>query len=470
MIRIPSYKSIPVLQSFMLIVIIFQYFVTIGNDSLYTTFLSIELLMIYSLLLLSSIRRRGLFDLYSLLLFTMGLFTYGEIIFSFIDPSVDYRITYIGEALSFKEDTIQKAMLVYCAYMLSLDIGIKCFERNNTRREIFQVAFDVNVYKIGKLLLLLFAAFAFYRAYIQFQMLSSNRYLLFQGGSAGLEIPLVIRITSTFFLFGYYIFTASKPPLKHFIWATIVYVMVQIPDLLVGNRMALGVLFLYVIWMAVHVYNYKINVKKLVIPIVVIILIFQYIGMSRVDMDTSGIGIVGLIIKFLTMQATSFGLLCTYIQYTPDISGPYPFVFDSLIGGLTGYTGQSEAVLAHRAGIGHQLVYEISPDYYLSGASSGTSCVTELYEFGIVGVIVGALVFAYMIYLFQKHFTHSRLLLLFSCSIFSVVVTSPRSGMFLPLYEIIRSFVFVWVAFKCYYYVSGRTIRLLSWIKELKRK
>ena len=463
-----SYKSIPVLQTFMLIVVLFQYFVTISNESLYTSFLSIELLIIYGLLLFSSIRRRGLFDLYSLLLFTMGLFTYGEIIFSFFDSSVDYRIAYIGEELRFKEDTIQKAMLVYCAYMLSLDIGIHFFERNNDQRIIFQVEFDADVYKIGKLMMLFFAAFAFYRAYLQFQILNSNRLLLFQGGSTGLEIPLAIRITSTLFLFGCYVFTASKPPLKHFLWATVVYVMVQIPDLMIGNRMALGVLFLYVIWMAVQVYNYQINVKKLVIPLVGVILVFQYIGMSRVDMDTSGMGVVSLVIKFLTMQATSFGLLCTYMQYTPNISGPYPFVLDSLIGGLTGYTGQSETVLAHRASIGHQLVYEISPDYYFAGQSSGTSCVTELYEFGIVGVIVGALLFAFMIILFRKHFSHSRLLLLLSYSIFSVVVTSPRAGMFLPLYEIIKSFVFVWVAFKVYHYISGRPIRLFSWIKELK--
>lgn len=463
-----SYKSIPVLQTFMLIVVLFQYFVTISNECLYTIFLSIELLIIYGLLLLSSIRKRGLFDLYSLLLFTMGLFTYGEITFSFFDSSVDYRIAYIGEELIFKEGTIQKAMLVYCAYMLSLDIGIKFFEGENNQRNIFQVGFDVNVYRTGKLMLIFFSAFAFYRAYLQFQILNSNRLLLFQGGSAGLDIPLVIRITSTFFVYGYYIFTASKPPLKQFLWVTVIYVMVQIPDLMIGNRMALGVLFLYVIWMAVQVYNYQMNVKKLIIPLVGIILVFQYIGMSRVNMDTSGIGVVGLVIKFLTMQATSFGLLCTLIQYTPNISGPYPFVLDSLIGGLTGYTGQSEAVLAHRAGIGHQLVYEISPDYYFAGQSCGTSCVTELYEFGIFGVIVGALLFAYMIILFLKHFFHSRLLLLFSCSVFSVVVTSPRSGMFFPLYEIIRTFVFVWVAFKGYYYISGRSTRLLSWIKELK--
>lgn len=463
-----SYKSIPVLQTFMLIVVLFQYLVTISNECLYTTFLSIELLIIYGLLLLSSIRKRGLFDLYSLLLFTMGLFTYGEIFFSFFDSSVDYRIAYIGKELTFEESTIQKAMLVYCAYMLSLDIGIIFFERKNYKKDLFQVEFDVNVYRTGKLMLLFFSAFAFYRAYLQFQILNSNRLLLFQGGSAGLDLPLVIRITSTLFVNGYYIFTASKPPLRYFLWATVVYVMVQIPDLMIGNRMALGVLFLYVIWMAVQVYNYKINVKKLVIPLVVIILVFQYIGMSRVDMDTSGIGVVGLVFKFLTMQATSFGLLCTFIQYTPNITGPYPFVFDSLIGGLTGYTGQSETTLAHRASIGHQLVYEISPDYYFAGQSSGTSCVTELYEFGIIGVIVGALLFAFMIILFQKYFSHSRLLLLLSCSAFSVVVTSPRAGMFFPLYEIIRTFVFVWVTFKGYYYISGKSIRLLSWIKELK--
>ena len=232
--------------------------------------------------------------------------------------------------------------------------------------------------------------------------------------------------------------------------------------------MALGVLLVYVVWMMVSVYEYKVKMSRLLFPVIGVILVFQYIGMSRVGMETTGIGSIGLIIRFMTMQATSFGLLCTFIQYTPNLSGPYPFVFDSLIGGLTGYTGQSEELMQHRANIGHQLVYEISPEYYFNGQSSGTSCVTELYEFGIAGVIIGALVFAFMIYFIQKNFNKSRILLLFSYTIFSVIITSPRAGMFVPLYQIIRTLGFAWVAFAVYGLFSGRFVNLFEWFKNNK--
>ena len=460
--------SPPILQVVFLIIVIFQYYVNIGLSEQYTTILALEMMAIYAWILTKSLKRWGLFDIYSLLLCTVGLFTYGEIVFSFFDTDVDFRIASIGEVLTFNENTIQKAMLIYSAFMLSLDFGMNCFRKDKEETVENIVTFNRDIYNVGKNLLVLFAVFAFYRAFVQYQLLNANRLLLFKGGSEGLDLPLYLRITSTFFLIGYYIFTASKPPMKQFLWVTVVYILIQIPDLMVGNRMALGVLFLYVIWMMVSVYGYKVNTKKLVIPIIALVLVFQYIGMSRVGMETSGISTISFLINFLTMQATSFGLLCSYIQYTPYISGPYPFVLDSLIGGLTGYSGQSEATLAHRASIGHQLVYEISPNYYFSGQSSGTCFVTELYEFGIVSVIIGSILFAYMIYFYQKNFSHSRGLLLFSYIVFTVFVTSPRAGMFVPLYQIIRTLAFVWIAFKVNKFVTGKSVNVLSWFKGLK--
>lgn len=454
-----------VTQILLLIVVISQYYLTVGNVCSYTTFLSIELLLIYFYIVVYSILKWGFFDLYSLFLYTFGLFTFGEIIFSFFDPTIDFRVAYLGDLLFFKEETVQKALLVYSSFMLALDTGIK-YIRNNVRCDDVSISFNIDLYRLGLSLMVIFVSFAFYRAMVQFEMLNSNRLLLFQGGSEGLGLPLYLRITSTFFLIGYYIFTASKPPLSHLLAATFVYVIVQIPDLMVGNRMALGVLFLYVIWMMVNVYKYKFNIKKLAITITLVLLVFQYVGMTRVDMEIGGIGFLGLIIKFLTMQATSFGLLCMYIQYAPNISGPYPFVLDSLIGGLTGYTGQTEQVLAHRASIGHQLVYEIDPDYYLSGASTGTSIVSELYEFDMVGIVLGAIFFAYMISFIINYICVSRLLLLFSSIIFSVVVISPRAGMFVPIYDIIRTLIFVWVAFKCYSLITGRGLHLSSLLKN----
>lgn len=461
-------RNIPIIQLFAIVVVLFQYLITLNNDAGYTTVLTVELLIIYGVLLAKSIKGRGWFDLYTLLLIMMGLFSYGEIAFSFIDSSVNYRVASIGIELDFKEITVQKACLIYCAYMLALDIGISVFQKEDRYYNHYHVPFNIDAYKVGMWLLFVFAAFAFYRAFMQYRMLSANRLLLFKGGSQGLDLPMYIRITSTFFLIGYYIFTASKPPLKQFLIATAVYILVQIPDLMVGNRMSLGVLLVYLVWMMVSVYEYKVKMSRLLLPVIVVVLIFQYIGMSRVEMETTGIGSVGLIIRFLTMQATSFGLLCTFIQYTPNLSGPYPFVFDSLIGGLTGYTGQSEELMLHRANIGHQLVYEISPDYYFAGQSSGTSCVTELYEFGIFGVIIGAIVLAYMIYFIQKNFNKNRMLLLFSYIIFSTIVTSPRAGMFVPLYQIIRTLGFAWVAFAVYGLFTGHAVHLFGWFKNIK--
>ena len=230
-------KKIPTLQLIALVLVLFQYLVTINDSKNYTSFLALEMLFIYGCLLVTALKKRGLFDLYSLLLCTMGLFSFGEIVFSFFDPSVNYRISSIGYELTFKEETVQNAMLIYSAYLLALDIGIVLYEKRGRNDNVFGVPFDLDVYRAGKMLMILFLAFAFYRAFVQFQILNSNRLLLFQGGSAGLDVPFYLRITSTFFLYGYYIFTASRPPLKQFIVATIVYVLVQIPDLLIGNRM-----------------------------------------------------------------------------------------------------------------------------------------------------------------------------------------------------------------------------------------
>lgn len=95
-----------------------------------------------------------------------------------------------------------------------------------------------------------------------------------------------------------------------------------------------------------------------------------------------------------------------------------------------GATGQSYEVLATRSGLGHQLIYTINPSYYLNGFSLGSSSVTELYEFGLLGVGLGAILFAWIINKIET-MKINRYYLFFSFEIFYWIVSSSEIRTFL---------------------------------------
>ena len=288
--------------------------------------------------------------------------------------------------------------------------------------------------------MLLMFPFAILSSYTLFQIGLENRGALYLSGSMSeLGMPFYLRITNMFFTTGFYVLIASVPKQKNFLKYFGLYAITLIPVLMMGERGEVIIPFIFLLWYLFRVYGTKINLGLLLGIGIVTMLISFIVSVVRLGDSISGLSFSDMIIGFFGTSATSLELLQYYIEFKKTI-GPhnYPFVLDSLIGGLTGAYGQSEETLQIRASLGHHLVYALNPKYYFSGFSTGTSYIAECYEFGAIGVGLGAIVLGWFCNVFNAYImkSHFRMLFLYLC--FQLIILSPRGSLFLGLYDIIK--------------------------------
>ena len=287
----------------------------------------------------------------------------------------------------------------------------------------------------------------------------------FAEGIDALGLPMYVRICSSLFYVAYLFVISSSPNVKKFIIWTILYISTEIPSLMLGNRMAIGQVFVFIFWYVSQYYRKRINVKKVILIGAAFTVLLFYVGMKRMDVNPFDMSFITAARDFATMQSSSFTLLCLYIMYASQISAPYPFFLDTLIGSVIYSTGgQSEIIIAKRAGLGHHLVYAVDPNVYLNGSNTGTSFIAELYQFGFIGAILGALFFAWFITTINQKIFRSRLILFFIHLLFGVIIISPRGGMFLPVYDIIKCLVFGLFLIFIYNLFSKNKIKYNFWV------
>lgn len=417
----------------------------ISENETMTRILQFQLIAIFGMIFWSSYKKFGLFSLISLILIGFFLFSIGGILHFLLSGENICELNIGFGYFEFKHRLIQETLLVYSVFLLYLYLSYCLFNKYNKNEEK-EICFNSShkFFVIGKTLMWLFLFIEIYKGYLYFQSFSMERVLLFLNGSNASPIPIWVRFFATFFEIGYLFILASKPEEKHFKGYSLLYFVVLIPEILIGNRMQLGVFLLYFFWYSNKIYKKQpFKTSTIVIFGFVMLLFFQAIEFYR----------NGLIVqdqsfsptRFLAGQAVSFYLVPLYMIYASQIQYySYPFVFYNILSGITGYgyNGQSIEVLEHNCGIGHQLVYAINPDVYLAGYSLGTSGVCELYEFGFTGIIIGAIIFAFMVKICENIVSRFRLGLFLSFTLVGSLVVFARSSFFPSAYMIIKYIVF----------------------------
>ena len=87
-------------------------------------------------------------------------------------------------------------------------------------------------------------------------------------------------------------------------------------------------------------------------------------------------------------------------------------------------------------------MYAVNPEYYLMGASFGSSCVTELYDLGKVGFVLGSIFFGYMVFWVDKKIDTKIFWRFAAFFILSNLLLAPR-GMFFPsFYFLVKYYIF----------------------------
>ena len=436
---------------FIFAVLFTEYTFAICNSSKISSILGWQLFILWIFCIIKAYKQDGLFSLFTLVLLTTYLFLYSQVFSCLLIGSDNYKIIDGLVNYKYSEQTIQKVFIYHTLFLITIDFIFSIARKSINLDKDKILRYDSTREQIGILILKVFFIVAFYRAYLEMKALMDNRLLFFIEGNAGnLGIPLIVRLGSSCFKIGYLILLSSCPRKKIFIKYSILYFSMLIPGLAIGNRMELAVLVIFILWYSYKFYNLKLATTKIIIGGIIALVILQMVAFSRENEDTSSLNFMNIVSVFFQSQATSFHVLPLLIDYITQINFPYPAVLDSLISGLFSSSGQSEDVLHLRSSLGHQLVYTVNPDYYLMGASLGTSYVAEVAQYGFCGVFIGGFFLAFYIRIFEVLILTNRYVRMFIYMVFTGIITSPRGSLLPSIYIISRDLLFFFLLYNLF--------------------
>ena len=163
-------------------------------------------------------------------------------------------------------------------------------------------------------------------------------------------------------------------------------------------------------------------------------------------------GVIGLLLDFLRKQGVSFNVLCIAYDSMPKVrsfeAGNYTFgdftdyfLHNDLVEGLLGLpdlgTGNNVVSATQGHSFSHAMSYAAMGDSYLEGHGYGSSFILEtFFDFGWLGVVLGALVFGFLTILlvrwFQKGWVAGTITLVSLTSLFFVPLPAGLSSLSQP--------------------------------------
>lgn len=429
-----------------------EYLLT-GEQAALTQAYEIQLLAVYGLVLLSSIRRFGPFNLFTLVLVGYFIFAVGGIFHYVVSGEDILEISGIGLGeFYFTNEIMQRSLLIYTLFFV---IAYLTYRFIHNRQEtvgglLLPRAADKRHLRIGKWLMWGFLGIELYRGYLYFNSFSADRVLIYLYGNMENPVPAWVRFLAEFFEIGYAFVLCSCPDKRLFKRYSLLFFVVMLPEILLGNRGKFGAYILFYLWYYARFYNARpIKLKYMVLLGAGLLFLFQGMQYYRDGDDLTAMSYS--LTLFLKGQAISFYLLPIYMQQAGAIQYYiYPFILYNIIGGFSGYTGQSVEVLQHKCGVGHQLMYTINPDYYLGGNSLGSSSITELYDLGLTGLAAGAVLLPVMLRFLERKFATSRFALFLSYSLLTQFFLSARSSFFPSFYNLFKLTLFYLLINFCY--------------------
>lgn len=427
-----------------LILVLLEYaFQLFDNTYERTSFYIFQLLLSYVITTTRIIQKYGALHILSLVFITTFVFGIGGITTSiFTSGEYDFRELNSLIDVRFPENLLQKTILIYTFYIIMTYFFSKRMIKNDNVNSGIRVlvSYDNRLFRIGKWCVILMLPLAFYYYFLMYTLGEGGRDAIFiYGSNAALGMPFYIRLGMVFYDVGYYIILASFPPKDKFLKMSVVYFLPYTLLLSFGERGDVAAIVLFIMWFAYMVYNFKFSYKFLFILAAVFVVLFQVIAFTRVGDAVESFSFIFLVSLFFFSQSISFNLLPLYMMYENQMpSHWYPYFLDSVIGGVLPASGQNLHTLEVRSSLTHHLCYAINPDYYFAGNSLGTSNIAEFYEFGLVGVLIGAFLLIYFIKVLNTNIFSKRIWLFLSAYCFRLIILSPRGGLLPSIYEVFK--------------------------------
>lgn len=426
-----------------LFVVFFEfYFVPFAPDKSLTDWYLLQLSLIFVVSYADIVMKLGWLHLFSLLQFSTFVFMISSPILSPLTGGASIRFAYTPAPTYFSEQVIQHVFLIFSAYLAATHLFFFFLNHNAVELKPAPKT-NWNFYKIGRTTIIVMFPFAL--IYSLF-LLGTDRTESYAVGTSGLGMPIYLRLTNYIYKVGFAIFIASCPPYKKFIKYNFIFFLSLIPMVLYGERGDTFMVIMFVVWYICRFYNKKIKFVYIVVGALAGVLASYAMMIIRAGSILEHTSFSQMITLFFQSSSTTCELTSFFVLYGEKVPHQFPFFLDQGISGIWGLfsnsgAGQNELMLNTRSSLGHNLVYYISPQYYLGGNSTGTAWITEWYEFGLLGVVIGAFILSWTVRFLNARLMYCKYVSIFTYMLFSFVILSPRGSLFLPILEVIKYFI-----------------------------
>ena len=389
--------------------------------------------------------RRYFLDLTSIFLVSFFIFFSGKIVgFALLGLDHFFSRSIVNVTLPYSlMDKISFLGIISISLILLTEVGL-WKRRGNSGRS--QMGTDFRWFSLGRILLLISFPIMLLRMITEFNYIRGVGYLaVYAEGLKGIEYPFpssLVLISYYTFISGYFLIVAAKPAYRQFFLYSAIFLLVSFFDSLKGGRANIAIPFLFIIWWSYFGYLKKISFTVASIFAVTIGIFFGWLGSARLG-DSVDIGSAGL--SFLASQGNSPVVMAFRELYDSEFSQFSQFsVFSNLLIPFyyIFYPGlfdmpQSEEIVNIAGGLKHVLTYVVDRQYYLSGGGLGSTYLAELYEFGLLGVVLGSILVGYSFRLFDR-MLFNRALCFFSYFLFSHIFLLPRAEFFPNLWALMK--------------------------------
>ena len=374
----------------------------------------------------------------------------------------------LGETVFKTEINVFVNLALYIA-LLSVYLGYRLsFTANNKSKESvipFYESMSVRrVRKISKYAAILFSLFAFLSVIDQVRYVLTYGYLDFYLNYKS-SIPYIFVFLGTFFDYFVMFFLATMPSKKEARWIIIIYLLVNITSIGMGQRggAVLSIIFVISYFFIRNRINPgrkpwigKRGIVTLVLLIPVLISFLFLVSFIRSDREYDGNGSTNLIVNFFYQQGVSVNVLGyakKFDNILPDgklysAGKIIDFVNHNAISQVLFDTDPVKPQTVEHAMDDHTLhatlTYLGSPNLYFSGGGYGGCYIADLWvDFGFIGIVVGSLIFGVCLANIRKWCSQSFWKASVGLLMYTNIIFAPRSNfidfiyVFIPITAII---------------------------------
>ena len=226
---------------------------------------------------------------------------------------------------------------------------------------------------------------------------------------------------------GFLIFLISVPPKKKFVFISSLYLMIKLLDSFKGARAIFLTQLLFVLWYYAKVYGVRIKTQTMA-KLVGFTILFSQILVSVRSKKVFSLDLINGVYNFLFSQGVSYLVLGYTVAMKGQIVGQtsYPYILQ----GIFGFKPQSMETLATTNSLADKLTYLLDPKAYLLGEGIGSNYIAELYDLGIIWLIIISIILGITIIKYEKYVVKYRFLLMTSYYFIPNLFYIPRGSFF----------------------------------------